>query len=120
MLQLRTKETIIRNSMNETIAIDLDIEVYKAPFVMKTVSRHVYEGDSSTTDFEIPDWDKCTKIDSAELQWLIPENKQTDTEPTEYRAENSDYDNLIQEWRQIYVEDSDYIRIHEELVEKNE
>ena len=118
MIRIKNNETVIRSATDTTIAIDIEVCVYETPLTMKTVSLNVTDTTDETEDFEVPDWDNSTKLKSKTQQWLIPTNKQTDTFPTARRAENTAYDILIWEWRELYKENGDIIRITSELREE--
>ena len=118
MIRIKNNETVIRSATDNTIAIDIEVCVYETPLTMKTVSLNVTDTTDETEDFEVPDWDNSTKLKSKTQQWLIPTNKQTDTFPTARRAENTAYDILIWEWRELYKENGDIIRITSELREE--
>ena len=120
MLITRHKETILRNADNISYAIDVDIELYKAPLTTKEVMVKENPTDSEPTIKRNKiDWDNSNKLGSERVQWLIPTNKQTNTFPTEHRAENTAYDTLQWEWRELYLQDGDIIRVEQELREKH-
>ena len=118
MLRIKNNETVIRSGTDTTIAIDVEVCAYETPLTMKTVSLNVTDTTDETEDHEVPDWDNSTKLKSKTKQWLIPTNKQTDTFPTAPRVENTAYDILIWEWRELYRKDTDIIRIESELREE--
>ena len=118
MIRIKNNETVIRSGTDTTIAIDVEVCAYETPLTMKTVSLNVTDTTDETEDHEVPDWDNSTKLKSKTHQWLIPTNKQTDTFPTARRAENTTYDILIWEWRELYQKDTDIIRIESELREE--
>jgi hypothetical protein len=118
MIRIKNNETVIRSGTDTTIAIDVEVCAYETPLTMKTVSLNVTDTTDETEDHEVPDWDNSTKLKSKTKQWLIPTNKQTDTFPTAPRVENTAYDILIWEWRELYRKDTDIIRIESELREE--
>ena len=118
MIRIKNNETVIRSGTDTTIAIDVEVCAYETPLIMKTVSLNVTDTTDETEDHEVPDWDNSTKLKSKTKQWLIPTNKQTDTFPTAPRVENTAYDILIWEWRELYRKDTDIIRIESELREE--
>ena len=118
MIRIKNNETVIRSGTDTTIAIDVEVCAYETPLTMKTVSLNVTDTTDETEDHEVPDWDNSTKLKSKTKQWLIPTNKQTDTFPTAPRVENTAYDILIWEWRELYQKDTDIIRIESELREE--
>ena len=117
MLFPRHKETILRNADDVTYAIDVEICMYQGPLTMKTVSLNTTP-DGDPEDFEVIDWDNSNKLGSETVQWLIPTNKQTNTFPTEHRVENTAYDTLKWDWRELYYQDGDIIRVEQELREE--
>ena len=118
MIRIKNNETVIRSGTDTTIAIDVEVCAYETPLTMKTVSLNVTDTTDETEDHEVPDWDNSNKLKSKTHQWLIPTNKQTDTFPTAPRVENTAYDILIWEWRELYRKDTDIIRIESELREE--
>ena len=120
MITIRHKETILRNAMDVAYAIDIDIECYKEPIAMKDrLVRENFDDAEPTYNIKEYDWDNSTKLGSESHQFLIPENKQTDTFPTANRETNTEYDTLIWEWRTLYQQDSDIQRIELELMDAN-
>ena len=120
MLITRHKETILRNADNISYAIDVDIELYKAPLTTKEVLVKEYPTDSEPTiKTNKIDWDESNKLGSLTVQWLIPTNKQTNTYSANSGETFTDYDTLSHEWREIYLQDGDIIRVEEELREKH-
>lgn len=120
MLRLRENETIIRNADGVTIAIDIDIELYKEPVIMYDVLIKEFSTDAEpTVTIQRINWDSSNKLESKRHQYLIPVNKQTDTRPAVSGQEFTDYDSLIGDWREAYMQDSDVIRIRSELIENN-
>ena len=120
MLITRHKETILRNADNTSYAIDVDIELYKAPLTTKEVMVKENPTDSEPTIKRNKiDWDNSNKLGSERVQWLIPTNKQTNTFPTEHRVENTAYDTLKWDWRELYYQDGDIIRVEQELREEH-
>ena len=120
MLIIRHKETVLRNAMDEAYAIDIDIECYKEPIAMKDrFVRENFDDAEPTINIKEYDWDNSQKLGSQKHQFLIPENKQTDTFPTANRETNTAYDSLIWEWRTLYQQDSDVLRIEQELMDEH-
>ena len=120
MLRLREKETIIRNADGVTIAIDIDIELYKEPVVMyDALVKQVSTDAEATETIQKIDWDGSNKLESKRHQYLIPVNKQTDTQPAVSGQEFTNYDSLIAVWREAYMQDSDVVKIRSELIENN-
>ena len=120
MITIRHKETILRNAMDVAYAIDIDIECYKEPIAMKDrLVRENFDDAEPTYNIKEYDWDNSTKLGSESHQFLIPENKQTDTFPTANRETNTAFDSLIWEWRTLYEADGDVQRIEQELMEAN-
>ena len=118
MLITRHKETILRNTDNTSYAIDVDIELYKAPLTTKEVMVKENPTDSEPTIKRNKiDWDNSNKLGSETVQWLIPTNKQTKTYPANSGETFTDYDTLSHEWRETYLQDGDIIRVEEELKE---
>ena len=121
MITIRHKETILRNAMDVAYAIDIDVECYKLPLAEKDrVIRENFDDAEPTVNIKETDWDKSNKLSSERHQFLIPTNKQTDTFPSNKRESNTDYDSLIWEWRELYQEDSDIIRLTKEQLKLNE
>ena len=116
MLNVKHKETVLRNADDKAYAIDIEVCMYKGPLTMKTVSLNTTP-DGDPEDFEVIDWDNSNKLGSETVQWLIPTNKQTNTFPTAHKVENTAYDTLQWEWRELYLQDGDIIRVEEELRE---
>ena len=112
-------ETILRNADDVTYAIDIEVSLWKAPLTMKTVNVNTTPDTDETAEVEKIDWDNSTKLGSQTVQWLIPTNKQTNTFPTEHRVENTAYDTLKWEWRELYYQDGDIIRVEQELREEH-
>ena len=118
-------ETILRNADDVTYAIDVEVSLWKSPLTMKTVTLNTTPDTDETAefgdpqDFEVIDWDNSNKLGSETVQWLIPTNKQTNTFPTEHRVENTAYDTLKWEWRELYYQDGDIIRVEQELREEH-
>ena len=120
MLTIRHKETILRNANDVAYAIDIDIECYKEPLATKDrLVRENYDDSEPAFVLKEYDFDNSTKLGSEKIQFLIPNNKQTDTFPTANREPNTAFDSLIWEWRSIYREDSDVLRIEQELMDAN-
>ena len=121
MITIRHKETILRNAMDVAYAIDIDVECYKLPLAEKDrVIRENFDDAEPTVNIKETDWDNSNKLSSEKHQFLIPTNKQTDTFPSNNRESNTDYDLLIYDWRELYKEDSDIIRITKEQLKLNE
>jgi|TARA_R100001510_G_C7533664_1_gene124078 hypothetical protein len=121
MITIRHKETILRNAMDVAYAIDIDVECYKLPLAEKDrFIRENFDDAEPTVNIKETDWDKSNKLSSERHQFLIPTNKQTDTFPSNKRESNTDYDSLIWEWRELYQEDSDIIRLTKEQLKLNE
>ena len=121
MITIRHKETILRNAMDVAYAIDIDVECYKLPLAEKDrFIRENFDDTEPTVNIKEIDWDKSNKLSSERHQFLIPTNKQTDTFPSNKRESNTDYDSLIWEWRELYQEDSDIIRLTKEQLKLNE
>ena len=119
MLIPRHKETILRNADDVAYAIDIEVELYKAPLATKEVLVKEYPTDSEPTVTKNKiDWDNSNKLGSVLVQWLIPTNKQTNTFPTNSGETFTGYEGLLSDWRELYQEDSDIIRIESELREK--
>lgn len=110
-------ETILRNADDVTYAIDVEVSLWKTPLTMKTVTLNTTPDTDETAEFEKIDWDNSNKLGSETVQWLIPTNKQTNTFPTAKGAENTAYDTLQWEWRELYLQDGDIVRVEEELRE---
>tara|TARA_B100001059_G_C17672157_1_gene495121 strand:- start:90 stop:479 length:390 start_codon:yes stop_codon:yes gene_type:complete len=120
MLITRHKETILRNADNISYAIDVDIELYKAPLTTKEVMVKENPTDSEPTIKRNKiDWDNSNKLGSERVQWLIPTNKQTNTYSANSGETFTDYDTLSQQWRELYSQNGDIIRVEEELREKH-
>ena len=120
MITIRHKENILRNADNVVYGIMVDIECYKEPIAMKDrLVRENFDDAEPTINVQEYDWDNSTKLGSESHQFLIPENKQTDTFPTANRETNTEYDTLIWEWRTLYQQDSDIQRIELELMDAN-
>jgi len=120
MLRLREKETIIRNADGVTIAIDIDLEIYKEPVSMYDVLVKEFPTDAEPTEtIQRIDWDKSNKLESKRHQYLIPVNKQTNKQLPLSGQEYTDYYSLMEDWREAYMQDLDVIRIRSELLENN-
>ena len=117
MLNVKHKETVLRNADDKAYAIDVEVCMYKGPLTMKTVSLNTTE-EGAPQNFELIDWDNSNKLGSQTVQWLIPTNKQTNTFPTAPRVENTAYDTLKWDWRELYYQDGDIIRVEQELREE--
>tara|TARA_B110000285_G_scaffold4879_1_gene5198 strand:- start:62 stop:445 length:384 start_codon:yes stop_codon:yes gene_type:complete len=118
MLNVKHKETVLRNADDKAYAIDVEVCMYKGPLTMKTVSLNTTE-EGAPQNFELIDWDNSNKLGSQTVQWLIPTNKQTNTFPTAPRVENTAYDTLKWDWRELYYQDGDIIRVEQELREEH-
>jgi|TARA_B110000444_G_C18560492_1_gene464577 hypothetical protein len=119
MLIHRYKETMLRNADDVVYAIDIGVELYKVPLTTKEVLVKEYSTDSEPTVTKNRiDWDNSNKLGSETVQFLIPTNKQTNTHPVNSGEIVTDYEGLLSEWRELYQEDSDIIRIESELREK--
>jgi len=112
-------ETILRNADDVTYAIDVEVSLWKSPLTMKTVTLNTTPDTDETAEFEKIDWDNSNKLGSQTVQWLIPTNKQTNTFPTAPRVENTAYDTLKWDWRELYYQDGDIIRVEQELREEH-
>ena len=112
-------ETILRNADDVTYAIDVEVSLWKSPLTMKTVTLNTTPDTDETAEFEKIDWDKSNKLGSQTVQWLIPTNKQTNTFPTVHKVENTAYDTLQWEWRELYSQNGDIIRVEQELREEH-
>ena len=120
MLIPRHKETILRNADDVAYAIDIEVELYKAPLATKEVLVKEYPTDSEPTiKTNKIDWDNSNKLGSVPVQWLIPTNKQTNTYSANSGETFTDYDTLSHEWRESYLQDGDIIRVEEELREEH-
>jgi len=118
MLNVKHKETVLRNADDKAYAIDVEVCMYKGPLTMKTVTLNTTPDTDETAEFEKIDWDNSNKLGSQTVQWLIPTNKQTNTFPTAPRVENTAYDTLKWDWRELYYQDGDIIRVEQELREE--
>ena len=117
MLYLNTTETILRKADGTCYNIKVKVSAYKDPLTMKTVlKRRLAEDVEPTRSITTPDWENNTALGSREHNFLIPNNKQTDTTPAVRGESKTAYDSLIEEWRDIYLADGDYIRMQEELM----
>ena len=117
MLNLHTTETITRRADNTCISITVKVSAYKEPITMKTfLQREAPEDVDPSVSVTLPDWENNTALGSREHNFLIPIDKQTDTTPAVRGESKTAYDSLIEEWRDIYLADGDYIRMQEELM----
>ena len=55
MLNVKHKETVLRNADDKAYAIDVEVCMYKGPLTMKTVSLNTTE-EGDPQDFEVIDW----------------------------------------------------------------
>ena len=117
MLQFNTTETILRKADGTCYNIKVKVSVYKDPLTMKTVlKRRLYEDVEPTVSITEPDWENNTALGSREHSYPIPNNKQTDTTPSVRGETRTEYDNLLEDWRTLYIEDGDYTRMQQELL----
>ena len=117
MLHLNTTETILRKADGTCNAIKVKVSAYKDPLTMKTVLKRRFAEDvEPTRSITTPDWENNTALGSREHSWLIPNNKQTDTTPSVRGETRTEYDNLVEDWRTMYLEDADFTRMQQELL----
>jgi hypothetical protein len=117
MLQFNTTETILRKADGTCNALKVKVSVYKDPLTMKTVLKRKFAEDvEPTLSITQPDWENNTVLGSREHSWLIPNNKQTDTTPSVRGETRTEYDNLFEDWRTMYLEDADFTRMQQELL----
>ena len=117
MLQFNTTETILRKADGTCNALKVKVSVYKDPLTMKTVLKRRFAEDvEPTRSITTPDWENNTALGSREHSWLIPNNKQTDTTPSVRGETRTEYDNLFEDWRTMYLEDADFTRMQQELL----
>lgn len=120
MLIQRYKETILRNADDVAYAIDIDVELYKTPLTTKEVLVKESSTDSEPTlTVNKIDWDNSNKLGSTPVQWIIPTNKKTNTFPSNSGEVFTDYDKLSNEWKELYLQDGDIIRVEQELREEH-
>ena len=115
MIHFNQTEEILRNADDVCYAMNVTIKAYSSPLIMKTKTYNLTDNDNTTENYQTPDWDNSTEIGTKTMQILIPANKQTNTFPTANRVTNTEYNELIHEWK-VYDPDGDVLKIKNDFL----